>query len=561
MNYRRDSPLSFGEGSGVRAKTILLTTLLYLSACNPTAPPPEEITAPTNVVFILADDLGIMDIRAYAAHFTGISPDSMFYETPNLDRLMREGTSFSQAYATQLCSPTRAGILSGMYAPRVGFMTAMPLRETYYNQDLPVPNGYYQHDVLDHHDDISIERAWDNATSNSAIPTEVLTIAEAMPGHHAAFIGKWHVGGFGAEGFQPDDEGFESLAYFDGGGSAYYNWRANWDQKSKARFPKIPQADWEIGKAGAETGQAYLTDDLTERALDYLERRADSTDRPFFLYFSHFAVHSPYQGKEAEVEHYAGKTTKGWNGHFDPVYASMIEGLDRSVGKLIAKLEQTGQLDNTLIVFMSDNGGIDHKLTPQGDGTDNLPFLGGKAMLTEGGIRVPLVMWQKGKIGGGNWVDTPVDYTDIYPTLLAATGYDAALVIEEQKLDGRSLLPLIGEEGNYDKDTRYWHYPFNVIYNSPYDKLSLTPHSAIREGDDKLIFDWYGRLHLYDIAADPYERNDLADDNSGKRDALFEKLMTWLEDNVDKRYWPVLNPLYNADEEMRGVPFVDLTAS
>ncbi|CAH1001862.1 Multifunctional alkaline phosphatase superfamily protein PehA [Neolewinella maritima] len=521
-----------------------------------------EKGVPTNMVFILADDFGIMDAQGYAAHFTGTPLDSMFYETPNLNRLMREGTSFSQAYATQLCSPTRAGLLSGKFAPRVGFMTAMPLRETYYNQNLPVPAGYYAHDVLDHHDDIAIEQAWVNATSNSALAPEVVTIAEAMPDHDAAFIGKWHIGGFGARGLQPQDQGFTPLAYFDGGGSTYYNWRAGWNQQSIARFPEMPQAEWAIGMAGPETGEAYLTDDLTAQALDYLDRRAATPDEPFFLYFSHFAVHSPYQGKEAEVARYTTKNTKGWNGHFDPVYASMIEGLDRSIGQLITRLEQNGQLGSTLIVFMSDNGGIDHKLTPRGDGTDNRPFLGGKAMLTEGGIRVPLVVWQPGKIGGGNWVDTPVDYTDIYPTLLDATGYDARAAIAAQRLDGESLLPLLGTAaGTYDKDTRYWHYPFNVIYRSPYDTLALTPHSAIRVGDHKLIFDWYGRLHLYDLASDPSELRDLAGTEPARRDALFAQLMDWLDEHVDRRYWPTLNPDYAAEKEARRVPFRNLVGT
>ncbi len=521
-----------------------------------------------NVIFILADDFGIMDAQGYAAHFSDAPLDSMFHETPNLNRLMREGTSFSQAYATQLCSPTRAGLLTGKFAPRLGFMTAMPLRETYYNQDLPVPEGYYAHDVLDHHDDIATERAWDNATSNSALPSgappddgrDVLSLAEAMPRHHSAFIGKWHIGGFGAAGYQPADQGFEPLAWFDGGGSSYYNWRPGWNQKSKARFPDMPQPEWAIGDAGPETGEDYLTDDLTVRALNFLDRRATTPEEPFFLYFSHFAVHSPYQGKEGEVARYTDKPSRGWNGQGDPVYASMVEGLDRSVGQLLAKLESTGLAENTLVIFMSDNGGIDHKITPHGDGTDNAPFLGGKACVTEGGIRVPLVVWRKHGLRQGSWIDTPVDYTDIYPTILASAGYDAERVVEEEDLDGRSFLPLLeGNSQGYAKGARYWHYPFNVIYRSPYDGLALTPHSAIRKGDDKLIFDWYGRLHLYDVAADPYELHDLAAADPDKRDDLFRDLMTWLEANVDRRYWPVLNPDYDPAKEVREVPFRDLS--
>ncbi|TXF83900.1 sulfatase-like hydrolase/transferase [Neolewinella aurantiaca] len=548
-----------------------LALLPFLCTCGP-AQNSTEANEPTgqktNIVFILADDFGITDAQGYAARFTNSKPTETFYETPNLNRLMAEGVSFSQAYATQLCSPTRAGILSGKYAPRLGFMTAMPLRETYYNQALPVPEGYYAHDVLDHRDNIETERAWDNGTSNSALPAnapedegrDILSLAEALPDHQSAFIGKWHIGGFGAAGHQPADQGFEPLAWFDAGGSAYYNWRRGWNNKSKTRYPEIPQSEWAIGDAGDSTGQNYLTDDLTQQAINYLEERAaDKNGKPFFLYFSHFAVHSPYQGIKEETEYFSGKANRGNNGHNDPVYASMLKGLDRSVGAIMDQLKRSGLDQNTTIIFMSDNGGIDRKITPKGDGTDNAPFLGGKACLTEGGIRVPLIIRAAGQTNSG-WIEQAVDYTDIYPTIVAAAGYNARRIIEQEDLDGQSLLPLVTNthDGTYDKNERYWHYPFNVIYNSPYDGYALTPHSAVRIGDDKLIFDWHGRLHLYDIAKDPYEKNDLATADPELTEALFAKLMNWLEENVDRRYWPVLNPDYKPELEVREVPFQNL---
>lgn len=391
-----------------------------------------------NIVFILADDFGIVDAKAYAKHFTGTDTSKMYYETPNIDKLVAEGISFSQAYANPLCSPNRVSILTGIYASKLGFMTAMPLRPTYYNQNLTVPEGYYAHDVLEHKDDIKIEQAWINATSNSAVPTgmdidqgkDVVSIAEALKDYHSAFIGKWHIGGFGAEGYQPKDQGFESLAYFDGGGSAYFNWRTAWDNKSKKNFPEMPQAEWEIGDSGTNTGEEYLTDDLTQQALTFLDKRAKIKKEPFFLYFSHFAVHSPYQAIEEDVNYFKQKETKGWNNHKDPVYAAMIKSMDRSIGAILKKLKKTGLEENTLIIFMSDNGGIDSKITPAGDGTDNAPFLGGKATLNEGGIRAPLVFRWKGKLKEGQWVDVPVDVTDIYPTILAAAGYDSEEIIK-----------------------------------------------------------------------------------------------------------------------------------
>lgn len=523
-----------------------------------------------NIILILADDYGIMDSQAYAHKFSGADTTKMFYETPNIDRLVQEGTAFSQAYANQLCSPTRASIMTGIYASRLGFTTAMPPRETYYNQNIQVPAGYYAHDVLEHKDNILIEQALNNGTSNSAVPTgttfdngkDELSIAEALKDHHSAFIGKWHIGGFGAKGYQPADQGFKPLAWYDAGGSAYYNWKKNWDNKEKTRFPKMPQENSEIGDSGQEIDQDYLTDDLTVQALNYIDQRAQLKGQPFFLYFSHFAIHSPYQGKENEVAYFENKSTLGWNGHKDPVYASMIKSLDRSVGEILKKLEETGLDENTLVVFMSDNGGIDSKITPNGEGTNNSPFLGGKACVTEGGIRVPLVFRWKGKIKEGQWVDVPVDCTDIYPTILEATGYDAKTIAKANNLDGESVLPLVSDPENikkgYSKETHYWHYPFNVIYNSPYEPYALTPHSAIRDGDYKLIFDWYGRFHLYNIKEDPFEKNDLSSEKTVLREAMFKKLMAWLRMNVDKRYWPRVNPDYNPENEVRKEPFHDL---
>jgi arylsulfatase A-like enzyme len=522
-----------------------------------------------NIIFILADDYGIMDSQGYARKFLGIDTSKTYYETPNIDKLISEGLSFSQAYANQLCSPTRASILTGKYASRLGFTTAMPLRKTYYNQGLKVPEGYYAHDVLEHSDNIEIEQALVNSTSNSAIPSgtpwdegqDELSLAEALQDYHSAFIGKWHLGGFGATGYQPKDHGFEPIAWYDAGGSPYFNWRADWDNTSKERFPDMPQQAWEIGNSGTNTGLPYLTSDLTEQALQFIDQHIERSDKPFFLHFSHFAVHTPYQAPTTTTNYFENKVSKGWNGHHDPTYAAMVKHLDYSVGQLLDKLKKKGIEDNTIVVFMSDNGGIDSKITPRGNGTDNSPFLGGKACLTEGGIRVPLIFRWKNKIPANTWVNKPVDCTDIFPTLLDLAGYDTNRIVSEQMLDGQSITSLIFNDGGseeYRKNTHFWHYPFNVIYNNPADGYPLTPHSAVREGNYKLIFDWHGRLSLYDIDQDPYEENNLANTQPEISNQLFGKLLDWLEENVDKRYWPKPNTRYNANLEVRDQVYVDL---
>lgn len=522
-----------------------------------------------NIIFILADDFGYMDTQSYAEHILGTPKDSMFYETPNLDRLISEGIAFEQAYANQLCSPTRASLLTGKYPAKLGFTTATPKRKTYYNQNMPTPTGSYAHDVIYHADKIKIEQAWINGSSNTALPSgtpydkgwDETTIAEALTGYHSAFIGKWHVGGHGAKGYTPGDQGFEPIAWYDAGGSTYFNWINIWNNGSKQHFPDAPQDKMYTGNAGTPSGMKHLTDDLTEQALKYIDERSTVKEEPFFLYFCHFSVHTPWQSKKDERDYFNGKETKGWNNHKDATYAGMISTLDKSVGKILDKLEETGLEENTLVVFMSDNGGIDSRITPNKRVTSNYPLMGGKACVTEGGIRVPLVFRWKGKLDDKKWCSIPVDCNDIFPTLVQAAGYDLQPHYNNG-IDGQSLYGLLSDLDNkkntYTRDTRYWHYPFNVIYNNPYDSLPLTPHSAIRKGDYKLIYDWHGRLKLFNIKEDISETNNLAKKMPEKTNKLFANLITWLEAHVKETYWPKVNPDYNPENEAHKTPFVNL---
>ncbi len=189
--------------------------------------------------------------------------------------------------------------------------------------------------------------------------------------------------------------------------------------------------------------------------------------------------------------------------------------------------------------------------------------MGGKACLTEGGIRVPLVFRWKGKIEGGLWSEVAVDCNDIFPTLLEAAGYDPTPYYKsENGIDGRSITGLLQDPENnnksYQRNTRYWHYPFNVIYNNPYDGLPLTPHSSIMEGDYKLIFDWHGRLKLFNIREDISETDNLAHEMPEKTNELFDRLMKWTDSNVKERYLPYKNGDYQPQNEARDVPYLDL---
>jgi arylsulfatase A-like enzyme len=524
-----------------------------------------------NIIIILADDLGYMDLNGYAQNVLKTPVEEMYYETPAIDQLMKEGMSFSSAYVCPLCSPTRSSLLTGKYAARMGFTTAMGHEATWYNTNEKIPEGAYIHDALNHVDPISIQQAWINGKSNSALPAGLpidkgrkeILLPEVLDGYHTAFIGKWHVGGFGADGYQPADRGFDEVpAYSDAGASPYFNWRDGWNNRSIARFPEIPQREIKRGDAGKYSGEQYLTDDLTRKALDYIDNKVDNKEGPFFLYLNHFAVHAPIQARKGDIDYFKIKETKGWNGHKSPAYAGLVKGLDDSVGKILQKLEEKGIEEETLVVFMSDNGGVDYDASKQ-YGTKNSPYLGGKATLFEGGIKTPLIFRWKGKIDENKWCNVSVDVNDLFPTILEIAGIVPEPFYQQHKIDGRSFVPLFSDtknvENKYRRNVFFWHYPFNVIFRNPVDNLPLTPHSAVREGNMKLIFDWHGRLYLFNLAVDPYEKDNLAEREPEIAQALFSKLVIWLENNVEDRYWPKINPKYESLKEPRHhVPFVDL---
>jgi len=216
----------------------------------------------------------------------------------------------------------------------------------------------------------------------------------------------------------------------------------------------------------------------------------------------------------------------------------------------VATLDQTGLLHNTIVIFASDNGGLMSK-------TSNAPLRNGKAFLYEGGVRVPLIVWVPGRVKGPNWCDVPVHATDLLPTMAALAG-----VPIKHRIDGQSLVSLLNDPANkaggYVPKPIYWHYPFNVGLNDPETGLPLPPHSAIRKGGHKLIWDWHGRLKLFHVAQDIAEEKDLAQEEPALTRQLFSDLVTWLDSNVERRYFPTPNARYQADKDTRGYPFRDL---
>ncbi len=484
-----------------------------------------------NVIVILADDLGWMDVASNAARVKNVKPEACYYETPHIDQLAAQGMTFTQAYSAALCSPARAALLTGQYPGRFGFLTASGgTSGSYQSASMTPPEGCHIYDrkispLSKTHPAQGYIGSGFTYLLQSGQPQDeydAITIPEVLKGYRSAMVGKWHLGAHGIEGYQPKDQGFEELAYTDAGGSPYFDWREGFT------------------RPGEDLGFDYLTDDLTERAVRFI-RECDQNREPFFLYFPELAVHAKRQAKQEDLDYFEKKPTRGWNGHSMPEYAGVLRGLDNSVGRVVEELNKLGIAENTLLMFMSDNGGINRDTA-----TSNLPLREGKAALYEGGIRVPFIAYWPGKIKPNTFCDQPIGVEDIFPTILSLVGQEKDL--ETLKHDGQSILPLLADPENkakqYTRDTFFW-YKAGGGYSSKTGKISPAPGSSIRKGDYKLMYHDQGYLELYNLANDLEEKNDLSEKMPEKTQELFRALDGMINEVVPNKYQRKPNPLYD----------------
>lgn len=426
-----------------------------------------------NIVFILIDDMGWPDTGCYGNRFN---------ETPNIDTLASQGMRFTDAYAAcPVCSPTRASIMSGQYPAHVGITDFIPGHQRPYAKlEVPVNRTQY-------------------------LPLEIVTVAEALQpaGYTCGCFGKWHLGG--REHF-PDTQGFDSWVVSNG---RHFN------------FNTVPPM--EIDK------DAYLAEFLTDQAETFLE---ENRERAFCLYLAHFAVHVPIEARPALIEKYE-KKPKPDVGVNNPVYAAMVEHVDHSVGRIMAKLDELGLSDNTVVIFTSDNGGLRQRYDLLGGlVSSNAPLREEKGTLYEGGIREPLIVRWPGVVEPGSTCSVPVSSVDFYPTLVDIAG---SALPANQVLDGVSIRPLLQQSGSIGRDAIYWHYPH--YHHS-------TPAGAIRAGNWKLLeFFEDGRLELYNLAEDISESRNLAAEMPEKARELQTKLAEW-RGSVNAAM-PVPNPNYD----------------
>lgn len=470
-----------------------------------------------NIIFLLADDLGWRDLSAFG---------STFDETPNLDRLAKEGMLFTDAYAScNVCSPSRSSIMTGQYPVRTGITDWISGRQ---NGTGPMP--------------------YDKLLPPSFsfnLDTAQLTIAEALKrgGYATFFAGKWHLGQT-AE-YWPENQGFDINK---GGWAAGNPWSHGMGGYfSPYHNPRLPD-----GPKGE-----FLADRLTTETIKFIREKVKE-GKPFFADLSFYAVHQRIEAKPEYIRKFKDKAERlgldtlvqfikdapwmqreaGWKERVvqsNAVYAGLLYSVDENVGRIMDALKQLGIADNTIVVFTSDNGGLS---TSEGTPTSNLPLRYGKGWNYEGGVRVPLIIKWPGVTKPDAVCHFPVINTDFYPTFLQMAHLP---LMPEQHKDGVSMVPLLEGRSSINQPVLYWHYPH-------YSNQGGGPSSALREGDWKLVqFYEDNRVELYNLSTDIEERRDLAKAFPDKTATLLKELNLWKKETHAKL--PTLNPYYNGDYE------------
>ena len=470
----------------------------------------------TNVIFILADDLGYMDV--------GFNNPDTFYDTPALNGLAEESMVFTDAYAASpVCSPTRSSIMTGQYPART--------RNTDY---FGGPNGFDQ--LPEDLTDLSqMNFKWMGkrpvlpAPYIETLDHSHITLAEYFKarGYATMHAGKWHLGDVGS---WPKDHGFDINKGGVRGGGPYTG-----DQYfSPYDNPNLPD-----GPKGE-----HLPDRLAREVASFITQ---NRDQPFFIYLPFYSVHTPLMAPEDLVAKYEAKRERlGLEPAFEPehprenrtvqehaIYAGMVEAMDSAVGKVLKALEDNGLKDDTIIVFFSDNGGLS---TSEGSPTSNLPLRAGKGWAYEGGIREPMLVSWPGRIPAGT-SDQPLISTDFYPTLLDLCDFE---FLPWQHVDGTSFAGILRDpSADFEREPLFWHYPH-------WGNQGGIPFSAIRDGDWKLIQFYYKKgIELYNLADDPGERNNLASTKPGIVKALSAKLDELIRET--NAIMPIKNPNPKAD--------------
>ena len=441
-------------------------SLVVLSCLLLSGPTCVFATEKPNIIVFMADDMGYAD-----AGFTG----SQDIQTPNLDKLAASGVVFRQGYANHpFCGPTRAALLSGLYQHRFGFET---------------------------------NPAYDPANTIMGIDSDIPLISKRLKkaGYVTGCVGKWHLGA--AEPFHPNNRGFDYFYGFLGGGHDYFK-----IDLTKPVKEAYLQGLVRNNKPASFDG--YLTTALSMDAAKFVN---DNKNKPFFLYVAYNAPHAPLQAPDEDIERYKQIPDKKRR-----VYSAMVDVMDRGIGEVISAVERNGLRDNTLIFFLSDNGGPQPTKQKPGkwNGSSNKPYRGGKGDVYEGGIHVPFIASWPAKIPAGTTYDLPVISIDISRTAVAVAGGSAG---GNRAMEGVNLIPYVtGEKSGVPHEALYWRS------GSKWSVLAADGTKHVKEADSK-------SPQLFFLPEDAAEANDLFTSQPERANQLRAKWESWNEHNIPCR--------------------------
>ncbi len=468
---------------------------------------------PPNILFIVVDDLGKYEISAYG---------SETMHTPNIDKLASEGVLFTDCYVNSpVCAPSRAGLMSGRYPPRFGFET-QPM-EIYPNNLAVYSIGKYLINTGDFVMDTKPKFPPEWQIQKQGLPPTEFTLAEIlkMRNYHTACIGKWHLGF--DKNLIPNNRGFDYQYGFYGAFSLYSKKRNSSNMVNYIHDSFSAKHQWKTGRKETSAilrndkkikEERYLTYAILDEGLEFMARHKNDKN-PFFLYLAFNAVHVPFQVPRVYYEMHDEHKDEDENKR---VYHAMIQALDDAIGALMEKMKAMGLDENTLIYFISDNGGASYT-----GATDNGPYKGGKLTMFEGGVNVPFIMKWKGHIPEGMVYKNPVSSMDIFMTSVKAA---ECPLPEDRIYDGVNLIPfLTGEKQGRPHDVFYWKA----------DHIE-----AMRKGDWKFLLSTRDKwIEMYNMAEDKFEHYDLTDVHPDTLEVLRREFDMWKKE-LKPPLWPRL---------------------
>ena len=480
---------------------LLMLTGILLPSCT------EKPASQPNIILFLVDDMGWQDTSL--PFWKEETPLNRKFRTPNMERLAAEGMKFTNAYAHSICSPTRISLMTGMNVARhkVSYWTL--LKNT--------PNDGPNDSLTAPH--------WNMNGMSPVQGIENTVYAKALPeilkesGYYTIHAGKAHFGARDTPAANPENIGFNvNIAGGENGAVASFLGTDNFAGSGQGWDTLVRVAH---GMEKYHGEDIFLTEALTLEAKIAMEDAIDR-NQPFFMYMSHYAVHVPFSEDKRFVQKYYDAGIDIWEAR----YAAMIEGMDKSLGDLMDFVEEKGLKDNTIILFMSDNGGLSHAARGGEPSTHNLPLRYGKGSLWEGGIREPMIVYQPGVTAPGSVSEDLVIIEDFFPTILELAGVETYST--PQQVDGVSFTGNLNGQVMEEEKALVWHFP--NLFGSGYFE-GYEPASAIRKGDWKLIYTHtHESYFLYNIKEDIGEHNNLIDEHRDIAAELCDELTAHLKE-------------------------------